>query len=155
MFLKRIGILVFLVCILSLCGCKKDKKPPKTSPDTVPPQGSIQINNNTDEYTKSNLVNLQLKATDAGSGMGQGSQMQFSNNSISWSTPENYASAKAWSLISGNGTRKVYVKFKDKAGNWSQVYSDSIILDTTAPVMTFIFPLNGSTVSGANEEAKL
>lgn len=131
---------------------------PEQPPDITPPQGSIQINNNTEnnvKYTNSRVVNLQLSATDSGSGMGQGSQMRFSNDNVTWLTPENYVVVKAWTLTSGDGTKKVYVKFKDKAGNWSQVYSDSIILDTTAPVMKFILPLNESTVSAANEEAKL
>jgi hypothetical protein len=44
-----------------------------------------------------------------------------------------YSTSKSWTLPSGDGTKTVYVKFKDSAGNVSSVYSDSIILDTTPP----------------------
>ena len=96
--------------------------------DTTAPTGSISINNNA-VYTNSLKVTLNLSATDS-SGL---SRMQFSNNSVIWSTPEAYATTKSWVLTSGLGTKKAYVKFKDNSGNWSKAYSDAIILDTTAP----------------------
>ena len=59
--------------------------------------------------------------------------MQFSNDNTNWSTAETYATSKTWTLSSGDGTKTVYAKFKDTAGNWSTAYSDTITLDTTAP----------------------
>lgn len=103
-----------------------------TLSDTTPPQGTIKINNNA-TYTSLASVTLNLSATDTGIGMGTGSQMQFSNDGVTYSIPEAYATTKSWTLTSGNGTKTVYVKFKDVAGNWSGAYSDTIILDTTAP----------------------
>jgi hypothetical protein len=72
--------------------------------------------------------------------------MQFSNDNINWSAPETYAISKAWTLSSGDGTKPVYVKFKDGAGNWSSAYSDTILLDTSAPNTTS--SILGGTYSG-------
>ncbi|MBM4402073.1 MAG: carboxypeptidase regulatory-like domain-containing protein [Candidatus Cloacimonetes bacterium] len=59
--------------------------------------------------------------------------MMVSNSSdfagASWET---YAISKSWTLTSGDGSKTVYIKFKDTAGNTSSTYSDSIILDTTS-----------------------
>lgn len=47
--------------------------------------------------------------------------------------PESYTTTKTWNLTAGDGEKRVYVRFQDNAGNWSQAYSDSIILDTISP----------------------
>jgi len=101
-------------------------------PDTTPPTGTISINNGA-QYTNSTSVTLTLSASDSGSGV---SRMRFSNDGTSWSGEENYATSKAWALISGDGTKTVYVQYKDNAGNWSGSISDTIILDTTLPTGT-------------------
>ena len=115
--------------------------------DTVAPTGSIKINNDA-VYINTVSVTLNLSAQDnaGGSGMGTGAQMQFSNDNATWSAPENYAGAKVWNLSSGDGTKTVYVKFKDVAGNWSPSYSDMIILDTTAPQINIISPLDNEVI---------
>ncbi|MDW7691753.1 hypothetical protein R9C00_16590 [Flammeovirgaceae bacterium SG7u.111] len=57
------------------------------------------------------------------------------------STDENFSTGR-WlpfnsqfttNLSSGDGEKKVYVKFRDKAGNVSETTSDAVILDTTPP----------------------
>ncbi len=96
--------------------------------DTTPPTGTITINSGA-SATNSRNVTLTLSCADP-SGC---SQMRFSNNNITYSTVESYAATKAWTLTTGNGTKTVYVKFKDTAGNWSVAFSDTILLDTTAP----------------------
>lgn len=104
--------------------------------DKTSPTGTVLINNGS-TYTKSTSVTLNLSAIDTG---GSGLyQMQFSNDNLNWSAPETYATSKAWTLTTGDGTRTVYAKFSDKAGNWSAVYSDTIILDTTKPTITKIY----------------
>ena len=55
------------------------------------------------------------------------------NEGSSWTSWESYASSKSWTLASGDGTKTVYVEFKDSADNLSPTYSDTIILDTTPP----------------------
>ncbi|GEM_PF-947537 len=110
--------------------------------DVIPPTGTIKINNDA-QYTNSNSVTLTLSAQDNPGGSGI-SQMQFSNDNVTWSTPENYALAKSWGLTSADEVKTVYVKYKDIAGNWSETYSATIILDTTPPVI-LINPVNTPT----------
>lgn len=114
--------------------------------DTTPPTGSIKINNDA-AYSNTTSVILNLSAQDSGSGMGTGAQMQFSHNNSTWTTAESYVGSKSWALNSGDGTKTVYAKFKDAAGNWSVVYSDSIILDTVKPAITISSPQNGAVVN--------
>jgi hypothetical protein len=106
-----------------------------------PPQGTVSINNNAD-YTNSTTVTLNLSATDLESSV---AQMKFSNDNTNWSGPINYTSTAAWALAAGDGTKTVWAKFKDAAGNWSSAeIKDSIVLDTTAPVITSISPIDGA-----------
>lgn len=104
----------------------------KGAGDVTPPTGSIKANGGI-AATNSTTVLLTLAATDSGSGMVAGAQMQFSNDNITWSTPEGYTTSKTWTLSSGNGSKTVYAKFKDVAGNWSLAYSTTILLDTGPP----------------------
>src|SRR3989338_4205829 len=97
--------------------------------DTASPSGSIKINNDA-SYTAQSDAILILSASDSSSGL---SGMMFSNDNSNWSSAETYSTAKTWSLSFGSGKKTVYVKFKDTAGNWSSVYSDTIIVDTSVP----------------------
>jgi PKD repeat protein len=97
--------------------------------DTQRPTGSITIAEGA-AYTNSSVVTLTLSATDATSGI---AQMRFSNDGTEWSSWESYSTSKAWTLTTGDGTKTVYVQFKDNAGLTSQSYQDTIILDTTNP----------------------
>ncbi len=97
--------------------------------DSTSPTGSIKIDDDA-SYTNSISVTLSLSAIDSESGV---AQMQFSNDDTNWSTAEPYAITKSWTLSTGGGTKTVYVKYKDAAGNWSIAYSDTIILITPAP----------------------
>ena len=139
--------------------------------DTTPPIGNITINNGA-STTKTLLVTLTLSAVDIGSGIGLGSKMKFSNDSISWSEPEDFKDIKAnWDLskYGGNalqGKKAVYVKYSDVAGNWSTAYSNSIeyiknisitvatnINEGTTIIvddLTRISPYNGIWVSGTS-----
>ncbi len=126
----------------------KNKVHPLDSPaitvtvDNTPPQGTITINNG-NSYTNLPQVTLTLSAVDNLSGV---VEMQFSNDGSSFSTPESYSTSKLWILTAGDGTKTVYVKFRDGAGNWSgdTDISDTIILDTTDPVVSITSPLNGA-----------
>jgi len=99
--------------------------------DTTLPTGTITINGGA-ASTNSTSVTLTLSCSDAYGC----SQMQFSNDDVTYSTPGAYAATKAWTLTSGDGIRTVYVKFKDTAGNCSAAFSDTILLDTSAPTTT-------------------
>ncbi|PIP17005.1 MAG: hypothetical protein COX44_02290, partial [Candidatus Portnoybacteria bacterium CG23_combo_of_CG06-09_8_20_14_all_37_13] len=100
---------------------------------------SLIINNNA-VYTTSLDVTLSLSAENV-------FQMAISNSpdfaGISW---EPYQTTKKWTLTKGDGKKTVYAKFRSPDGGVSQVVSDSIILDTTAPanVSNFLtFPGDG------------
>ena len=109
--------------------------------DAVPPSGTIIINSGA-VYTNSTNVTLILSCTDPNGC----SQMQFSNDNITYSTAESYGTNKLWSLESGDGAKTVYVKFKDVPGNWSGPFSDTILLDTTPPA-TAASPAGGTYTS--------
>jgi len=94
--------------------------------DTALPTGSIVINGGA-ARTTTTLVMLNLSATDALSGV---AQMRFNNNATSWSPWEAYATRKTWNLLAGDGSKIVYVQFRDAAGNISATYNDAILLQT-------------------------
>jgi len=96
--------------------------------DTAPPSGSVTIAGGA-TYTNSTSVTLTLSANDATSGI---AQMRFSNDNVTWSDWEPYATSKTWTLPVGDGLKGVTVQYRDNTGLVSS-YSDSIILDTTKP----------------------
>ena len=104
--------------------------------DTTPPTGTLVINGGA-AHTGSDSVTLTLSYSDgAGSGA---AQMQFSNDNAAWSGWETAAGTRAWTLSAGDGEKTVYAQYKDAAGNVSAaVISDSITLDTTAPVIALL-----------------
>jgi len=93
-----------------------------SSVDTTLPTGSIVINNNASS-TRSRAVTLTLSASDSS---GSVVAMKFSNDGTTWSAEGAYAAKQAWVLTSGYGVKKVYAKFKDASGNWSNPVSDKI-----------------------------
>jgi hypothetical protein len=94
----------------------------------------INVNQNAttslaNDKTNSQSVTLYLSASDDST-----IEMMISENSdFSGASWEAYASSKSLTLSSGDGTKTVYVKFKDQYGNLTSSYSDTIILDTTPP----------------------
>jgi len=104
--------------------------------DGVPPKASLTINDGA-KYTDSPTVTLTLSASDAESGMGDGAQMQFSNDNATWSNLEPYAETKEWTLPQGDGEKTVYFKCQDVAGNpMPEATKASIVLDEAAPTGT-------------------
>lgn len=112
-----------------------------TAPVQVPlvTGGSLLINGGA-PTTLSRLVSLSYYAADI-TGV---TEMQFSNNNITWSSPEPYTSAKSWLVAGDDGQNTVFARFKDAAGNWSQVYSSSIqynsppVVEISSPQLGFI-----------------
>ncbi len=105
--------------------------------DVTPPTGSIGIVDlatlTTRATTTSTSVKLQISATD---NLLPVDQMQLSHDGQAWYDPVSYNTSMDWTLISGDGTKAVFVRFKDTAGNWSGPYGDTIVLDTVAPDTT-------------------
>jgi hypothetical protein len=112
--------------------------------DKVAPSGSLMIHNGA-ALTKSTSVSLQINATDAGSG---GIQMRFSNNNVAWSGWEALSAAKNWTLAAGDGSKTVYMQFKDNVGNTSGSFSDTVTLDTTAPAAAQFSPSTSAPTNG-------
>jgi TolB protein len=93
-------------------------------PDTVAPTGSVKINNGA-ARTASLRVRLTLRARDNPGGSGV-ARMCVSNapRCSAW---RGYSSSIPWRLASGKaGARTAYVRFKDRSGNVSVAYRDTI-----------------------------
>jgi hypothetical protein len=108
--------------------------------DTVAPV-ALSVNINSGATTTSSLYStLTLAATDNI----LVTQMLVSNDpSFAGASWETYAISKAWTLVSGDGIKTVYAKFKDTAGNMSAVVSAFITVSgsgTTPPVTLQISP---------------
>ena len=106
--------------------------------DSNPPSGSIRINN-IDASTPTPSVAVRVLGRDDISGV---TQVRLSNDGSSWAAPIAYTGKEsntqtvAWSLTDptygGNnfdGTKTVYVQFRDASGKWSAPESDTIVLD--------------------------
>ena len=92
--------------------------------DSTPPTGDMAINN-AFEYSTAREVNIALTTDNA-------AYVCFSNDGTNYSGWESYSEFKTWSLSEGDGSKTVYVKYKDEAGN-TFIVSNNIILDSTAP----------------------
>ena len=98
--------------------------------DLIPPIGTIVVAGGA-TYTNTLQVVLTLSASDTG---GSGvSQMQFSNDGVTFGASIPYSTTTLYTLPSGDGQKVVYVRYIDGAGNVSLVSSDGITLDTTPP----------------------
>jgi hypothetical protein len=109
--------------------------------DTVAPTGAITINNGA-AYAASRTVTLNLSASDNGSGV---TGMAFSEDGVDFSAFESYVVSKAWTLSAGGGTKIVYARFLDSAGNISAPVSDTIVLDQSPP--TGSVAINGGALN--------
>ena len=148
---KRVCAVVTVSALLtSLLALQAFAAPPATPPlraktipkDQTPPTGTILINANA-SYTDSPSVTLTLAAID---NSGTVATTQFSNDNFTYSALEPYATTKTWQLSSGDGTKTVFVKFLDPAGNVSQPASDTIVLDTTPPDTQITVPVDGQVI---------
>ena len=114
--------------------------------DTVAPTGGTITIASGAGYTKDRSVTLSISATGA-------SQMMVSeSSSFSGASLETYATSKDWSLSTSDGTKTVYVKFKDTTGNESSSVSDSIIYDTTSPADTLSLDSPGDKIYTSNQK---
>ena len=60
--------------------------------------------------------------------------MSFSNDNTNWSAWQTYGTTAAWTLSTGDGTKTVYARLMDNAGNTTTGnITASIYLDTTPP----------------------
>ena len=117
----------------------------KQETDTTPPTGTIIINSG-DAVTNNPTVTLTLTCDD---NVGC-TQMQFSNDNVTYSTPEPYGTTTSWTLLPGDGTKTVYARFGDDAENWSTAYTDTIYLDLYTKSLLHMNGTDGSTTFNDN-----
>jgi hypothetical protein len=101
---------------------------PPPAPDTIAPSGTVAINDGA-STTRTRSVTLAVAASDPSPGTGV-ALMRIANSdsglaSAAW---ESYATRRSWTLTAGNGTKTVFVQYKDGAGSVSAVAQDSITL---------------------------
>ncbi len=115
--------------------------------DSTPPSGTVTIAAG-EAFTATTAVTIGVPATDPGSGM---SLVRLSNSPttadgvLTTGTTYTYNAAIAWTLTGGDEVKTVYAQWRDAAGNWSPVTSDTIVLDTAAPTGTVA--INGGAAS--------
>lgn len=105
-----------------------------TRTDTVAPTGTLVANEGAYNTTIKD-VSLAITGTDVLSGP---AQISLSNDNVSWSAWETYATSKTWQVAVGQGTKTIYLKVKDAAGNVSNLISTTIFLkdDVTSPTIS-------------------
>ena len=98
--------------------------------DTINP-GDPTIVAGTDGYTNTRQVAIKPTATSAVAPI---SEVMFSEQSdladAAWAS---YASSMTFQVSAGEGVKTIWAKFKDAAGNESQIVHTTVILDTTPP----------------------
>jgi len=97
--------------------------------DNSAPYGAIVINNGA-TYTHDREVNLTMAVADVGSGV----QDMALTEDGEWQAREAFHARRDWLLSPGDGKKRIAVRFWDRAGNLSAVYSDTIILDDVPPL---------------------
>ena len=105
--------------------------------DTESPVGSVLIDDDA-VYTNVTDVTLALSATDL-----TGTTEMCLSESPSFDGAEwvAYADTTGFALQPGDGTRTVYARFRDALGHVSQTVNDTIVLDTSYPLVSLV--LNG------------
>jgi prepilin-type N-terminal cleavage/methylation domain-containing protein len=115
-----------------------------------PNAGTIKIANDA-AYTNTSIVTLKITK---GSGATP-AYMAFSNDGTTWSPQVAFSTTASWTLVTGDGTKTVYVRFYDSSGLYSALMSDTIILDTTAPGAPTVLHVASSSTSGSNKTLSL
>ena len=125
----------------------------EAGPDTTPPAINLFTINEGAALTNNRNVLLQIGATDDITAQAD-LQLRFSNDNVSWSDWEAYASEKAWVLDGGDGAKLVYIGVKDEAGNVA-VRDAAISLDTAPPFVTNTDPANGAADIPVNQPLEI
>jgi PKD repeat protein/ribosomal protein L40E len=86
-------------------------------------KGSVKINNGA---PSTNTATVTLNLADPSSSV---TEMRFSNDNNEWSDWQTYTTTSSWTLTQEDGTKTVYVQFKDNTGQVA-TYSDTITLTT-------------------------
>lgn len=112
--------------------------------DTLAPSGATFLLNGTDAFTADQFVDAQFSTVDADTtgyeikiwgdvDASYDADVQTTENASAWMS---YSATYEIKLSSGDGSKTVYAKIRDDVYNETSQLSDSITLDTTAPVVT-------------------
>jgi len=96
---------------------------------TPPTASSLTINGIALDTTSTNVA-VALSATDPESGV---TDVSLSNDGSTWSDWQTYAPIVNWTLAGGEGVKTVWGRVRNRVKQISQVVSDTIVLDTSAP----------------------
>jgi len=121
--------------------------------DVTSPTGSVSVNAGS-KRTKTRSVVLDLNAADATPGSGV-AQMRFSNDGKAFTAYQPHAAAASWTMLPGDGTKRVYAQFKDADGNESSLVTDTIVLDTKGPRAKKLSPAKGAERVGPGVKIKV
>jgi len=91
--------------------------------DTVPPVGTAVINDGS-TLVADPRVKIELYATDTTTGI---KDVRFRNEGEDWGDWDSYVNQKFWDLSEGDGSKRVFVQFRDCAGNISEACDCEII----------------------------
>lgn len=112
--------------------------------DSVQPSITTFCINGGAPYTTSTTATLSISIAETGSGI---AGMKISTDGIfDTEILEDYTASKVLALPNGDGVKTVYLRAIDNAGNISNA-SDTITLDTVAPVLTALSINSGATYS--------
>lgn len=101
--------------------------------DTVKPTGSFKFSGN-GQYFNNQITTLILNAQDSLSGV---AEVQISNEPTFTGRPwDTFLGNKQWEVLPGEGEKTVYLRYRDQAGNISDTYPQTAILDMTPPTGT-------------------
>lgn len=120
--------------------------------DKNPPTGSITINDGA-QYTRYYDVRLSIAARDDSPGP---IEMRLRDGTGAWSGWMPVQQSMTYRISPGDGSKTVYVEFRDIYGNQSRSYSASIILDTRPPRITNVktanITANSATITWNTDE---
>ncbi|MGV2882372.1 hypothetical protein [Paenibacillus taichungensis] len=116
--------------------------------DKVAPTGSITINEGA-AYTASLQVTLGFTL---GAGVDDVKLIQLSNDNVTWSAEETYNASMSYTLTAGDGSKSVYVRLIDRAGNVGSAQDSITGGQEPVDIQTYE---NGDTVTVSDNSGKL
>jgi hypothetical protein len=131
-----------------------------TTSDTTAPTGSISINGNA-TYSNSTTVTLTLSASDDVGVTDYYVSMNSTTPSASdsgWTaitSTTSYTEDISYTLSSGDGSKTIYVWYKDGSENISSSANDSITLDTIQPTIIITSPTSSATYTSTSNVVNL
>lgn len=112
------------------------------------PTGLLVTINNGAEYANSSTVSVAISASNTTGS----TACNLSNEGSSWAFQALFSAFPVSWNLSGDGLKTVYCKCTDDGENYSNVSSDQIAVDTTAPSLSSFSPSNNSVSTNTAPE---